>query len=285
MCWSRAGGTRRAGKGEVWSAMVFCLLCTKGERSRWMNEIDTSEWPPSPGDWAHSAYGHMCSLFLWVPFLLPLSLPQHFPLSSPCNQPQLTHLINNPHYSVSGAPEGNRSLPSKVLPPLGLPCFPSTHPSAPSSPKARTMSVCSHNSILGFSRPPADPVGSSCKNTACAVHLSDYSCLLTGGAASSKGEGRMGELPFSCMPSSLGNKEPHLFTPPAKSPRSWGFQKRALCKSIFLSSKPLESMDGHEQHLPSWISSTTSFCLDAGLHQIPSWLMWSSHHRRNRSEI
>lgn len=214
----------------------------------------------------------MCSLFLRVVFPLPLSLPHRFPLSSPLNKPWLTHFINNPHYSFfSGAPKGNRSLLSKVLPPLGLPCFPSTHPSPPSSTKPCIVSVCSHNSILGYSRPPADPVGSSCKNTACAICLSDYSWLITGGAASSKREGRMEELLFSCMPSSLeGMKKPHLFAPPALSPGSWVFQKRALYKSIFLSSVPLESMEGQQQHLPSLISSTASFCLDAGPHRIPS---------------
>lgn len=81
----------------------------------------------------------------------------------------------------------------------------------------------------------------------------------------------MEELLVSCMPSSLkGMKKPHLFTPPALSPGSWVFQKRVLYKSIFLSSVPLESMEGQQQLLPSLISSSASFCLDASPHQIPS---------------
>lgn len=81
-CWQYQEGWEG---GSLKCYGVLCLLCTKGERSRWMNEIDTSEWPPSPGDWAHSACAHMCSLFLWVLFLL--LLPHRFPSSSPCNQP------------------------------------------------------------------------------------------------------------------------------------------------------------------------------------------------------
>lgn len=173
----------------------------------------------------------MCSLFLRVAFLLPLSLPHRFPLPSPLSKPWLTL---KPHYSFFRAPKGNRSLLSEVFPPLRLPCFPSTHLSPPSSPKPCTVPVCSHNSILGYSRPPADPVGSSCKNTASALRLSDYSWLVTGGAASSKGKGRMEELLFSCVPSSsVRTKKPYLFTPPALSSRSWVFQKRVLCKSTF----------------------------------------------------
>lgn len=140
----------------------------------------------------------LCTHVLFVPVsavpTAPVPAPP-LPLILPLQPALVTHLINNPHYSVSGAPKGNRSLPSKVLPPLGLPCFPSTHPSAPSSPRPRTVPVCSHNSILGFSRPPADPVRSSCKNTA-VLFISLVTLLLTGGAGSSKGEGSNGRAAF-----------------------------------------------------------------------------------------
>lgn len=173
----------------------------------------------------------MCSLFQQCAPSAPapplsLSLP-----SSPASQiSSTTSTIHS-----SGAPKGNRSLQSKVLPPLGLPCFP-THPSPPSLLKLCIEPVCSHNSILGYRRPPADLLASSCcKNTAAAIRLSDYSWLITGGAASLKREGKVEELLLpACPPSQRAReKTAHVFTPPAVFPRSGVFQRRVLCKPLY----------------------------------------------------
>lgn len=215
----------RGGSLEWYESLI---ACTKEEWSSWMNKTDTSVWPPSPVDWARGACIHICSLFQGVVF--PLLLPHHFPLSSPLSpSSRISSTISTIHFS--GAPKGNISPLSEVLPPLGLSCFP-THPSSPSPLKLCIVPVCSHNSILGFSRPPADLVGSSCKNIACAIRLSDYSWLITGGAASLKGEARWKSCSLLHALLLRGDeKKQHICSFPQLFSQGLGFFRKEFCIS------------------------------------------------------
>lgn len=230
MCWSSAGGTGRAGKGELWSAMVFCLLGTKGERGgEWVKQIPLSD--PLP-----LALGTqcLCTHALFVPVsaapAAPVPAPP-LPLILPLKPaPAHTFTQQSPLFSF-WAPKANRSLPSKVLPPLGLPCFPCAHLSAPSSPK---LAPCLSAATTPYwvSAASSWPAGFILQKYPLCCSSLWLLLPLTGGAASSKGEGRMGALPFSCVPSSQGNNKPHLFTAQL-SPHGCAVFRKELCVSSF----------------------------------------------------
>lgn len=157
MCWSSAGGTRRAGRGEVWSAMVFCL---QKRREKQVNEWNRYLWV-TPFPWGVGTQC-LCTHVLFVPVsavpAAPVPAPP-LPLILPL-QPARAHTFNqqSPLFSFRGT-KGRQKSPKQSSASFGTALL-SLHPSLSTLLPQASHGACLQPQLdIGFQQASSWPGG------------------------------------------------------------------------------------------------------------------------------